>query len=322
MAVVKLPKETLLEMYRIMVTIRAFEDKVKELYMYGRVRGTLHLTTGQEAVAAGACLAVNPSDYLVTNHRGHGHCIAKGVTPASLMAEIMGKKTGCCGGRAGSMHAIDVKHGVLGACAVVGGGLPLSTGVGVGVQQLDLDRVVLSFFGDGSTNQGAFHEAVNLAAVWKLPVIYICENNLYGDTTPLKDVMSIDRIADRAAAYGIPGVTIDGNDVLAVYEAVGKAAERARAGEGPTLIECMTYRWEGHNVGDPEVYRTREEVNEWRKKCPIKRFARFLTEQGIASDTEIERINDACLEEMDRAEKMGEADLPPAPSEVWEYLWA
>jgi pyruvate dehydrogenase E1 component alpha subunit len=314
--------ETLLEMYRLMFTIRLFEDKAKDLYMHGKVRGTLHLTTGQEAVAAGACMAINPEDYIVTNHRGHGHCIAKGVTPKSLLAEILGRKTGCCGGRAGSMHALDVEHGVMGACAVVGGGLPLSTGIALGIQQLASDRVVLCFFGDGAANQGAFHEAVNLASVWKLPAVYICENNQIGDTTPYRETTNIANIAERAASYGIPGVIIDGNDVLAVYKTIKKVVARARAGEGPTLVECKTYRWEGHNVGDPEVYRTREEVKAWREKCPIKRLAKVLEENNIAGEEAIREIEIKVQNEIDDAEQFAFDSPSPDPSEVMDYVWA
>ena len=316
------PSEMLLKMFKVMTSIRFFEDKAKELYLNGKIRGTLHLSTGEEATSAGICLALEPSDYIMTTHRGHGHCIAKGVGVAEAMAEIMGKATGTCGGRGGSMHICDVSKGVLGANAVVGGNIPLATGVALGIQQLGASQVVASFFGDGACNEGSFHEALNMGALWKLPVIYVIVNNQVGDTTPLREVIAIDNLASRASAYGMPGYQIDGNDVLEVYATTAEAARRARSGEGPTLIECYTYRWEGHQLGDPQVYRTKEDVEEWKKKCPIERLRQIILSNAVADDVTLQELEDQIADKIEAAAKFAIESPEPDPATVLDYVWA
>lgn len=317
----KLSKDKKLELLRTMVTIRAFEEKVKELYLAGKIRGTVHLSTGMEAVAAGACLSLNPDDYMNSTHRGHGHCIAKGVGLNGLMAEIMGRATGVCHGRGGTMHVFDVAHGVMGTIGIVGGGIPIATGLGLGIQQLKLDRVALCFLGDGATNQGAFHEAVNLGAVWKLPVVYLIENNLVGDTTPLREVVLIKDLADRAVSYGIPGVIADGNDVLDVHAKVSAAVSRARNGEGPSLVECKTYRWEGHQVGDPCVYRTKEDVEAWRKKCPIARFKSLLVKERTVTEKQYQALVAERQAAVEAAAAFALNSPEPDPATVCDHVY-
>jgi len=271
-----LTKEKLVEMYRKMLEIRFFEEKVFELYAQNLVPGTIHLYAGEEAVAVGVCSNLRKDDYITSTHRGHGHCIAKGAELKRVMAEILGKKTGYCKGKGGSMHIADFSKGMLGATAVVGGGIPIAVGAGLSIKLRDTNQVVACFFGEGASNQGTFHESINMAALWKLPVIFVCENNLYAMGTRQSRAMAIENVADRAIAYGIPGEVVDGNDVLAVYEVAWKAVERARKGEGPTLIECKTYRHKGHSRIDPAKYRPKEEVEEWLAKDPIKRFKERL----------------------------------------------
>ena len=261
-----LPKENLIIMYRKMLEIRFFEEKVFELYGQNLVPGTIHLYAGEEAVAVGVCNALSKDDYITSTHRGHGHCIAKGADLKRTMAEILGKETGYCKGKGGSMHIADFSIGMLGATAVVGAGLPIAVGAALSAKLRKTDQVVACFFGEGASNQGTFHESINMASAWKLPVIFVCENNLYAMGTRQSRIMNIENISDRAPSYGIPGVSVDGNDVLAVYEAAQVATERARRGEGPTLIECKTYRHKGHSRVDPAKYRPREEVEEWLRK--------------------------------------------------------
>ncbi len=313
--------EILIKLYKTMVRVRSFENKTKELYLQGSIRGTIHVSQGQEAVAAGACLALGPGDYILTNHRGHGHCLAKGVASKTLMAEILGRVTGCCQGRAGSLHAFDASAGVLGAAGVVGAGLPMATGVALGVQILGQDKVVLNFFGDGAANQGAFHEAVNLGSVWRLPIIYLCENNLVADTTPFQETINIENIADRATGYGIPGQMVDGNDVEAVYAAVREAAARARAGQGPSLVEAKTYRWEGHHIGDPCLWRQKGELEAWKEKCPIIRLSRKLIENKILSQSDLEAIDQRAQEEMEEAAEFSLSSPQPDPETALDYVW-
>lgn len=246
-----LSNEKLIEMYRKMLEIRYFEEKIGELFVLGALayaRGFIHLYVGEEAVAVGVCAGLRKEDYITSTHRGHGHCIAKGVQLNNVMAEILGKQTGCCKGKGGSMHIADVNVGVLGTSGIVGAGIPLATGVGLSIKLKGSEQVCVSFFGDAASNTGAFHEAINLAAVWKLPVVFICENNLYGITVSAAESTSVKDIADRSKGYGIPGVIVDGMDVIAVYEAASEAIKRAREGLGPTLIECKTYRYRGHSV--------------------------------------------------------------------------
>ncbi|MEM2445209.1 MAG: pyruvate dehydrogenase (acetyl-transferring) E1 component subunit alpha [Candidatus Bathyarchaeia archaeon] len=317
-----LSKEKLVEMYRLMVKIRLFEEKVFELYAQNLVPGTIHLYTGQEAVAVGVCSALRKDDYITSTHRGHGHCIAKGADVKRVMAEILGKKTGYCKGKGGSMHIADFSIGMLGATAVVGAGIPIAAGAGLSIKLRGTDQVVACFFGDGASNQGTFHEGINMAAIWSLPVIFVCENNLYAMGTRQSMVMRVENIADRAAAYGIPGVVVDGNDVLAVYEATSKAAERARKGEGPTLIECKTYRHRGHSRVDPAKYRPREEVEAWLAKDPIKRFREKLLGLNVLTEAEIQQIDSGVAAEIEEAVRYAMESPYPAPEEALEDVYA
>src|SRR3954466_14232234 len=278
--------------------IRVFEEAVDDLFARGLMHGTMHLSIGQEATATGACSALRDGDLITSTHRGHGHCIAKGADLTRMMAELLAKDTGYCRGRGGSMHIADVATGNLGANGIVAGGIPIAAGAALAQRLQNIDRVVVSFFGDGATNEGAFHEAVNLAAIWKLPVVFICENNKYGMSFSTEKSFAIENISERGAAYGIPGVTVDGNDVEAVYDAVQAAVDRARAGEGPTLVENVTYRWKGHSKSDKNLYRTKEEISEWRDKDPIIRFEHRVRELGLLSEEDIAAVRAQAMEEM------------------------
>ena len=309
-------------MYRKMFEIRSFEEKVFELYAQNMVPGTIHLYAGEEAVAVGVCSNLRKDDYITSTHRGHGHCIAKGADPKRIMAEILGKKTGYCKGKGGSMHIANFKVGMLGATAVVGAGIPIAMGAGLSIKLRGTDQVVACFFGEGASNQGTFHEGINMTAIWKLPVIFVCENNLYAMGTRQSRVMLIENIADRAASYGIPGVTVDGNDVLAVYEAAREAVERARRGEGPTLIECKTYRHKGHSRVDPAKYRPKEEVEEWLRKDPIKRLREKLLQTNVLAEEEIQRVEEEVSAEIEEAVKFAVESPYPAPEEALEDVYA
>ena len=309
-------------MYRTMLAIRFFEEKVFELYAQNLVPGTIHLYLGEEAVAVGVCSVLRKDDYITSTHRGHGHCIAKGAELKRIMAEILGKKTGYCKGKGGSMHIADFKIGMLGATAVVGAGIPIAVGAGLSVKLNKTDQVVACFFGEGASNQGTFHEGINMASIWKLPVVFVCENNLYAMGTRQSRAMAIENIADRAVAYGIPGMVVDGNDVLAVYESTQKAVERARKGEGPTLIECKTYRQKGHSRVDPAKYRPKEEVNQWLTKDPIKRFREKLLQTNVLTKVEIQQIEKEVSAEIEEAVKFAMDSPYPAPEEALEDVYA
>jgi pyruvate dehydrogenase E1 component alpha subunit len=317
-----LSKEKLIEMYKKMFEIRCFEEKVFELYAQNLVPGTIHLYAGEEAVAVGVCSNLRKDDYITSTHRGHGHCIAKGAELKRIMAEILGKKTGYCKGKGGSMHIADFNIGMLGATAVVGAGLPIAMGAGLSIKLRGTDNVVACFFGDGASNQGTFHEAINMAAIWKLPVIFVCENNVYAMGTRQSTVMLVKNIADRAIAYGISGVAVDGNNVLAVYEAAQKAVERARKGEGPTLVECKTYRHKGHSRIDPAKYRPKEEVEEWLHKDPIKRFKEKLLQTNALLEAEIQRIEKEVSTEIEEAVKFAMESPYPFAEEALEGVYA
>jgi pyruvate dehydrogenase E1 component alpha subunit len=317
-----LTKEKLAEMYMKMLQIRCFEEKVFELYGQNLVPGTIHLYAGEEAVAVGVCSNLTTSDYITSTHRGHGHCIAKGAELKQTMAEILGKKTGYCKGKGGSMHIADFKVGMLGATAIVGAGLPIAVGAGLSIRLRETDQVVACFFGEGASNQGTFHESINLASAWSLPVIFVCENNLYAMGTRQSRIMNIENIADRAAAYGIPGVTVDGNDVLAVHETSQNAVNRARSGGGPTLIECKTYRHKGHSRVDPAKYRPREEVEGWLAKDPIKRLRVKLLQDRILTEPEVEMIERDVSLQIDEAVKFAVESPYPAPEEALEDVYA
>jgi pyruvate dehydrogenase E1 component alpha subunit len=315
-------KTKLLEMYQLMLEIRFFEEKVFELYGQNLVPGTIHLYAGEEAVAVGVCGNLRKDDYITSTHRGHGHCIAKGADLGKALAEILGRKTGYCKGKGGSMHIADFSIGMLGASAVVGAGIPIAVGAGLSVKLRGTDQVVACFFGDGASNQGTFHEGMNMAAIWQLPVVFVCENNLYAMGTRQSIAMVIENISDRAVAYGIPGVSVDGNDVLAVYEAVSDAVNRARRGEGPTLIECKTYRRRGHSRYDPAAYRPEEEVEEWLKKDPIPRFRAKLIEMGALTEQEDQEMNNEAAEAINKAVKFALDSPFPEPDEALEDVYS
>jgi TPP-dependent pyruvate/acetoin dehydrogenase alpha subunit len=267
-------------------------------------------------VAVGACAALRPDDYVVSNHRGHGHFIAKGGDPRRIMAEVFGKATGYSGGRGGSQHMAYFKIGFLGSNGITGGGIPIATGAALSLQLQGRSQIVGCFFGDGAANQGAFHEALNMAAVWKLPIVYICENNLYAMSTHFREAFAISDIIQRAAAYGMPGEIVDGNDVVAVRDAVSKAAERARAGKGPTLLECKTYRFSGHSRGDPREYRPREEEDAWRARCPIKRLRERLFEMKALTDKLDASIRASVEQEVREAEGFARNSADPSVDDL------
>jgi len=317
-----LERDRLLEMYRRMLQIRYFEEKVFELYGQNLVPGTIHLYAGQEAVAVGVCANLRNDDYITSTHRGHGHCIAKGAELGRVMAEILGKKNGYCRGKGGSMHIADFSRGMLGATAVVGAGIPIAAGAGLSIKLRGTDQVVACFFGEGASNQGTFHEGINIAAVWNLPVVFVCENNLYAMGTRQTMVMKTANVADRAAAYDIPGVIVDGNDVLAVYEKAHEAVVRARLGEGPTLIECKTYRHKGHSRFDPATYRPKDEVEEWLQKDPITRFKKKLYETEVLTVDEDERIRQEAITAVEDAVKFAMKSPYPEPEEALEDVYA
>ncbi len=301
-----------------MVLTRAFEENAEEMYGLGKVHGTMHLSIGQEGIAAGAGPALRKDDYLLNTHRGHGHFLMWGGDLNRMMAEFLGKENGYCRGRGGSMHIADVDSNNLGAQGIVAGNLPISVGVGLSIKMRKTDQVVLTLFGDGAANEGAFHESLNMAAIWDLPVIYLCENNQYAMSMAFERAFRIEQISERAAAYGMKGLTIDGNDVIAVRKAVLEAAERARKGNGPTLIEAITYRYKGHSKSDRQLYRTREEVKKWMAKDPIKRFAKLLK----VSDKEMKELEDKVKEDIRKAVEFAENSPEPDVSTILEGIYA
>lgn len=317
-----LDKDRFGEIYQKMLEIRLFEEKIFELYAQNLVPGTIHLYAGEEAVAVGVCSSLRKDDYITSTHRGHGHCIAKGADLKRTMAEILGKKTGYCKGKGGSMHIADFNVGMLGATAVVGAGLPIAVGAGLSIQLRKTDQVVVCFFGEGASNQGTFHESINMASVWRLPVVFVCENNLYAMGTRQSRVMNITDVANRAAAYGIPGEIVDGNNVLAVHEIIGKAVERARKGEGPTLVECKTYRHKGHSRVDPAKYRPKEEVEEWLGKDPIKNFRTYLLAAHFMTEMEIQQIEQNASIKIEEAVKFALESPFPLAEEALEDVYA
>jgi TPP-dependent pyruvate/acetoin dehydrogenase alpha subunit len=291
-----LTPERLVRLYRKMILLRRFEEKVSEVYMAGLIPGLAHPYIGEEAVAVGICDILNIDDYIISNHRGHGHSIAKGIEPREIMAELLGKKSGVVGGLGGSMHAADMSKGVIFSTAIVGGGIPIATGVGLKFKNSGSAQVCVCFFGDGAANIGSFHEGINMAAIWKLPVIFVCENNFYATSMPMQKATGSKSIADRGSAYGIPGVLVDGMDVLKVRRATLDAVERARIGEGPSLLECQTYRFKGHGVYDTGLaYRTKEEVSHWMLEDPITRLGRKLVDDSILKPQDIQSIDDEAI---------------------------
>lgn len=317
-----LEPELLLEMFRRMTLIRRFELRVNELFLRGEMPGTIHLSHGQEATAVGACLALNPDDMITLTHRGHGQAIAKGVSTRSLMAELYGKETGCCSGKGGSLHVGDVSVGALPAIAIVGASSPLAAGIAFAYQRDGSERVVGNFFGDGSANKGDWHEAMNLAAIWSLPVVFICENNFWAVSTHVTDVMKVDHVAERAPAYGMPGVTVYGNDPCVVHDAVKTAAERARSGNGPTLVECLTYRRGGHKRDDPATYRPSGEVDAWLAADPIDAFRDQLLKDDRLGESDLIAIEAQVDSELDEAVEFARSSEVPNEAEALTDVYA
>ncbi len=317
-----LSKEKMVAMFKTMNRIRLFETKLQEFFAAGRIPGFVHLYIGEEAVATGACASLTDTDSITSTHRGHGHLIAKGGNLKLMMAEIFGKSSGYCKGKGGSMHIADFDLGILGANGIVGGGGPLAVGAGLAAKYRKTKDVTVCFFGDGASNQGTTQEALNLASAWKLPVVFVNENNGYGISCPQCKSMAVTDIADRAAAYDMPGVVVDGNDVLAVYEAVNEAVKRARKGEGPSLIECKTYRWRGHFEGDACTYRCDEELKEWIAKDPIPRFEEKLVENGVLKADGVARIKAELAAELDEAIAFAEKSPLPEPSALLDDVYA
>lgn len=314
--------DMLLHWHRQMVAIRLFESKVQELYLQGLVPGTTHLCQGQEAVSVGAVAALADGDYLTVTYRGHGHALARGVEPEAAFAELMGRRTGICKGLGGSMHLADASRGLLGAFAIVGAGLPVALGAAMGAMLRGERSVAMTFFGDGATNIGAFHESLNMAAVWKAPVIFVIENNLYGEFSPIRQTTPLDDLADRASAYGIPGTVVDGMDVLDVHRCAEAAVERARSGDGPTLLEMKTYRFVGHSRSDPARYRPVGELDLWKARDPIPGFEVTLIEQGLLTTDTAERVHADVQKELDLAADRAAAADYPAMADVLANVYA
>lgn len=311
-----------IEYYRDMMTIRAFETRATELFAQGLMAGNIHTYIGQEAVAVGTCRALRPTDFAASTHRGHGHSLAKGAKVDMMMAELFGKATGYCRGKGGSMHIANVGLGILGANGIVGAGMPIAVGSALASKIKGTDEVTVAFFGDAASNQGTFHEALNMASAWKLPCIFVCENNKYGVSVRIDRVTNIADIAERAKAYNIPGVVVDGNDVFAVRDAVAAAAERARRGEGPTLIECKTWRHRGHYEGDPQVYKDKAEAEEWKKRDPIPRLRREIIESGMASAAELDALEAEVQAVVDQATEFAKASPYPDVAEATTNVYS
>jgi pyruvate dehydrogenase E1 component alpha subunit len=319
---VELTSETLLGMYERMVLIRVFEETTMRQFADGQIPGFVHLYAGEEAVAVGVCTHLGDTDFITSTHRGHGHCIAKGVDIAGMAAELMGRRTGICKGKGGSMHVADVERGMLGANGIVGGGFPLACGAALTAKVHGTDAVTICFFGDGAANQGTFHESVNLAAIWKLPVVFVCENNGYAEATTFAYHCSVSDIATRAKGYGIPGVIVDGLDALAMFAAAGEAIDRARRGDGPTLIEAKTYRYRGHSRTDPAKYRAEGELERWKERDPIDLLGAQLAADGTLSEDEQSALREQVQAEVDAsAARAAEAPVTTL-EEIKAYVYA
>lgn len=317
----EISRETLRELYEKMVLTRLFEEAAARLFSLGKVHGTAHFCIGEEATGVGAGVALERGDQILATHRGHGQSIGKGMEVGRMMAEFLGKANGFCKGRGGCMHIADVSAGNLGANGVVGGGIPLAVGAALSAKMQGIDRVVVGFFGDGATNQGVFHESLNLAAIWKLPVVFFCTNNQYGMSMHVSRHVAIPDLALRAASYGLRGESIDGNDVLAVYRTVREAREYVKS-HGPVLVVANTYRIMGHSKSDANVYRTREEIEAWRQKCPIKRFRAYLQENGLFGGGELEEIDRGAAEAIQRAVEFAERSPDPAVDGILDDVYA
>ena len=314
-------QESKLEMYRWIVRVRLFEQRAYDLFMKGLVKGTSHLSVGQEAVAAGFAAAMRPDDYTFCTYRGHAHTMVRGAPMDALMGELLGRANGICGGKGGSMHLTSVEHGAMGSYAIVGAHLPIAVGAAWSAQERGSGQVAVCFFGDGTTNIGAFHEALNMAAVWKVPVVFVCENNLYMEYTPIHAVTAVPNpAADRAGAYGLDSIIVDGNDADACYEAAQQAYARARAGEGPSLIEAKTYRKGGHSRADPAKYRPEDEVAEWMAKDPIDRYRERLLSLEVEEST-LDEIDAEAQEAVDRATDEAKAGEEPDPDSIMTEVW-
>lgn len=319
-----LDPEKMISMYQTMVRIRRFEERVMDMYARQLIPGLAHLYIGEEAVATGVCAALNTDDYITSTHRGHGHCIAKGGELKYMMAELFGKVTGYCRGKGGSMHIANLNLGILGANGIVAAGMPIACGAALAIKMRKGTQVVVSFFGDGACNQGAFHESLNIAAVWKLPVVFVCENNQYAISVAARRVGSIEDYYLRKAAYGIEGCKVDGNDVLSVYEAAKEAVQGAREGNGPSLIECKTYRWRGHYEGEADrtyTYRSKEEIEEWMKKCPIDRFKKLLLDKKVAKEATLRKIDEQVQAEIEEAIEFAKNSPDPNPEDALKDLY-
>jgi pyruvate dehydrogenase E1 component alpha subunit len=321
----KLDKKFTCHLLEKMLEIRYFEEKIVDQYARGNVPGLAHLYIGEEAVAVGACACLEKTDLITSTHRGHGHCIAKGADLNRMMAELFGKRTGYCKGKGGSMHIASMEVGMLGAMGIVGSGGPIAGGAALAAKLRKSGQVVLCFFGDGASNTGAFHESANFASLHKLPLVYVCENNLYGISVSMKRHTALENIADRAAGYAMPGVVADGMDVLAVYRTVGKAVEAARNGKGPALVECKTYRFRGHFEGDPNLgirYRTTQEMESWKARCPIKTLKDQIRQQKLASQKEIDTLEKKVKQRIEEAMAFADASPFPEGKEALEDLFA
>lgn len=310
------------ELLNAMLLIRAFDEKVDELYAEGKLHGTAHFYVGQEAVAVGVISALEEGDVITGTHRGHGHAIAFGLDVERMAAELLGKASGYCHGKGGSMHIADVKAGMLGANGIVGGSMGIACGAAWAFKQRREERVAICFFGDGGANEGIFHETLNLAAIWKLPVVFVCENNQYGMSMSVKKAFAIERISERAAGYGMPGATVNGMELDEVHEAASEAVERARGGEGPTLLEAITYRYLGHSKSDANLYRTRDEIAEWREQDAIQRFAATLEKEGILAEDEWHGLEERARERIEEAFEKAGKDPEPEPESALEDVYA
>ncbi len=313
--------EQLLAMYRRMCLIRSFEEHARELYMQGKIRGSTHMYIGEEAIAVGACAALRREDYITSTHRGHGHCLAKGGNPPQMMAELLGKATGYCHGKGGSMHIADLDLGILGANGIVGGGIGVATGAAYSCRYRGTDQVVCCFFGDGALNQGIFHESANMAALWKLPLIYLCEENKYAEFSPNASFFPVRDLTLRSVPYGFPGVQVDGNDAISVYRTAAEAVARARAGEGPTLIIADTYRIEGHTIGDPLTLRPKGEADEWKIRDPIVRLRGRLVEEHLLDESTAATIAAEAEHEIQSAVEFALTSADPEISELWQDVY-
>ena len=315
-ALKKYSREQLKGALRKMYLIRKFEEGAENCYTRGLIHGTMHLSIGQETSAVGSCMALAADDQITSTHRGHGHCVAKGADVSRMFAEFFGKETGYCKGRGGSMHIADVEKGNLGANGIVAGGIPIAVGAALTSKRLKTGKVVLCFFGDGANNEGAFHESLNMASIWKLPVVFICENNKYGMSTSVERSTSIKNISERAASYSMPGVTVDGNDFNSITQVVDTAVENARRGNGPSLIESLTYRWRGHSKSDRNRYRTKKEINEWIDRDPIVRFSSFLIANSVLNADDIKKIEASVEAEIEAAIEFARSSPDPLVSDV------